>query len=220
MDSKPLTDQQIKKPETFTDWVRLKLKKLLDSVGGFFNRLGIHPNVITIISLVGNIIGAVFVAFGHLTIGGLIVLVTAPLDAIDGTMARLRGEVTKWGAFVDSVSDRYSELLLLGALVVHFWNFGGKPDYLHIGITYLAACGAVLVSYIKARAESLGYEAKIGFLSRLERYIVLLPCIIIGYPQVAVWILAVFGNFTALQRIYYVRKQVYAELKKKKESGL
>jgi CDP-diacylglycerol--glycerol-3-phosphate 3-phosphatidyltransferase len=215
MELQPLTNTTVKKPETFTDWVRLKLKKLLDAIGGFFNRLGIHPNVITIISLVGNIIGSIFVALGHVTIGGLIVLVTAPLDAIDGTMARLRGEVTKWGAFVDSVSDRYSELLLLGALVLHFWQ---KQDFLSLGVTYLAACGAVLVSYIKARAESLGYEAKIGFLSRLERYIVLIPCLIFNIPQIAIWILAIFGNFTALQRIYHVRRQVYNELKKKKEN--
>jgi len=79
------TDQ---KPETFTDWVRIKLKNVLDAIAGFFNRLGIHPNIITISSLAGNITGAVFVGFGHLTIGGLIVLVTAPLDAIDGAMAR------------------------------------------------------------------------------------------------------------------------------------
>jgi len=62
----------------------------------------------------------------------------------------------------------------------------------------------------------LGYEAKIGFLSRLERYIVLIPCLIFNIPQIAIWVLAILGNFTALQRIYHVRKQVYAELKKNK----
>jgi CDP-diacylglycerol---glycerol-3-phosphate 3-phosphatidyltransferase len=210
-----LSDITTKKPETFTDWIRLKFKKILETIGGFFNHLGIHPNLITIISLIGNIIGAVFVAFGHLTIGGLVILVTAPLDAIDGTMARLRGEVTKWGAFVDSVSDRYSELIILGALVIHFWQ---KGDFLSIAITYLAACAAVLVSYVKARAEALGYEAKIGFLSRLERYIILIPSIIFNFPQSAIWILAIFGNFTALQRIYHVRKQVFDEIKLKKEN--
>lgn len=216
MESKPLTHNDVKQPETFTDRARRKFKKILDAVGGFFNRLGIHPNVITSISLIGNIVGAVFIALEPSTvIGGLIVLATAPLDAIDGTMARLRGEATKWGAFVDSVSDRYSELILLGGLVVHFWL---KEDFLSLGITYLAACGSVLVSYVKARAESLGYEAKIGFLSRLERYIVLVPCLIINLPQIAVWILAIFGNFTTLQRIYHVRKQVYDELKKEKEN--
>lgn len=215
MESEPLTHNNLEQPETFTDRVRKKFKKILDAVGGFFNRLGIHPNVVTSISLIGNIIGAVFVALEPTTIvGGLIVLATAPLDAIDGTMARLRGEASKWGAFVDSVSDRYSELILMGGLVVHFWI---KQDFLSLGVTYLAACGSVLVSYVKARAESLGYEAKIGFMSRLERYIVLIPCLIINLPQIAIWLLAILGNFTALQRIYHVRKQVYNELREKKE---
>ncbi len=210
-----MRNPEVKQQTTFTDKVRLRLKKILDAIGVLLNKTGLHPNIITIIGLCGNIIATVFVALGKITIGGLIVLVAAPLDAFDGAMARARGEVSDWGAFVDSVSDRYAELLLLGGLS---WYFIAKGDQLSVIITYLAAVGAVCVSYVKARAESLGFEAKTGLLSRLERYLVLIPCLVINQPRIAIWILAILGNFTALQRIYTVRRQVYARLKLEKEN--
>jgi CDP-diacylglycerol---glycerol-3-phosphate 3-phosphatidyltransferase len=191
--------------------MRLVFKGIIDPVASFLNRIGLHPNTVTILGLAGNAVGAVVIAFGHVTLGGIIVLLFAPLDVLDGTMARMRGEVTSLGAFVDSVTDRYSELMLLGGLSFYFLQHNNPLATI---VTYFAACGAVLVSYIKARAESLGYSAKIGFLSRLERYIVLIPCLIINIPIVAVWILAIFGNFTAIQRIYYVRKQAWSSAKK------
>ena len=191
---------------TFTDQMRGVFKGIIEPVAAFLNRIGFHPNTVTILGLVGNAAGAVFIALGNITLGGIIVLIFAPLDVLDGTMARMRGEVTTLGAFVDSVTDRYSELMLLGGLSFYFLQHNNALATI---VTYVAACGAVLVSYVKARAESLGYEAKIGFLSRLERYIVLIPCLIFNIPIVAVWILAIFGNFTALQRIYYVRKQAW-----------
>ena len=196
---------------TFTDRMRQVFKRIIDPAAAFLNRIGLRPNTVTILGLVGNAAGAVLIALGHISLGGIIVLIFAPLDVLDGTMARMRGEVTTLGAFVDSVTDRYSELMLLGGLVVYFLQ---RNDPAATVVTYFAACGAVLVSYVKARAESLGYEAKIGFLSRLERYIVLIPCLILNIPIVAVWILAIFGNFTALQRIYYVRKQAWNSVKK------
>jgi CDP-diacylglycerol--glycerol-3-phosphate 3-phosphatidyltransferase len=200
------------KQMTFTDKMRGMFKGVIEPIAAFLNHIGLHPNTVTILGLFGNAAGAVLVALGHISIGGIIVLIFAPLDILDGTMARLRGEVTNLGGFVDSVSDRYSELMLLGGLVYYFLS---QNNALATMATYVAACAAVLVSYVKARAESLGYEAKIGFLSRLERYIVLIPCLILNIPAVAVWVLATFGNFTALQRIYSVRKQARKTTKEK-----
>jgi CDP-diacylglycerol--glycerol-3-phosphate 3-phosphatidyltransferase len=201
---------------TFTDRMRRLFKGILDPIARFFIKIGLRPNNVTTLSLLGNIAGAIFIGFGQVTIGGLVVLLSAPLDALDGTMARMRGEVTRWGAFVDSVSDRYSELILLGGVLVHFLL---KQDLLSCFVTYLAACGAVLVSYVKSRAETMDYEAKIGFLSRLERYIVLIPCLVFNIPIIAIWILAIFGNFTALQRIFHVRKQAWNEIKTQQQKG-
>jgi CDP-diacylglycerol--glycerol-3-phosphate 3-phosphatidyltransferase len=80
-------------------------------------------------------------------------------------------------------------------------------------MTYAAAAGSVLVSYNKARAESLGFDAKIGVLTRVERYLVLAPALVFNLPFLGVTLIAVFANITALQRILYVRKQAYARMK-------
>lgn len=195
-----------KEPVTFTDFLRKTFKHTLDPVGAFLNRLGLMPNTVTVLGLAGNIVGAYFLATGHLTTGGIIILFMAPVDALDGTMARLRGQPTELGAFVDSVTDRYSELVILGGLLFHFLSTGQQ---LAVILTYLAAAGSILVSYIRARAQAVGYDTKIGILSRVERFIVLVPCLIFNIPIVAMWIMAVLTNFTALQRIWHVRKQYY-----------
>lgn len=189
---------------TFSDQMRVVFKGVLDPIGAFFNRLGIYPNTMTILGLVGNIIGAILIALGHMTIGGIIVLVMGIVDTLDGTMARLRGMSSEFGAFVDSVTDRYSELAIFGGLLYFFLH---KGDWLFVLAIYLAASGAVLVSYVRARAASVGMDTKVGFLSRFERYLVLAPSLIFNIPMVGVWIIAVFANFTAIQRIVDVRRQ-------------
>ena len=194
-------DQESK---TFSDYLRRIFKGILDKIGTFLNELGIRPNVITTAGLVGNIIAGVMIAMGHLFWGGVIAMVTSPLDALDGTMARLRNENSRYGAFVDSVTDRYSEVALYSGLLVHFIINGTWQDAL---LVFFAAIGSILVSYIRAKAEALNYSAKIGLFTRVERYLVLIPGIILGIPRISLWILAILSNFTALQRFWYVRKQ-------------
>jgi CDP-diacylglycerol--glycerol-3-phosphate 3-phosphatidyltransferase len=189
--------------KTLTDYLRLWFKWVLDPLGRFFNSLGITPIMMTMLGLVGNTVGAYYLARGELLTGGILVALMTPIDALDGTMARLRGEASNWGAYVDSVSDRYSELIIYGGLLYHFLNIG---DTLGGMLTFAAAAGSVLVSYVKARAEGLGYEAKVGLLTRAERYLVLAPSLIFHQLYIGIGILAIFANITALQRIWYVRK--------------
>lgn len=196
------------KRPTFTDLMRVRFKGILDPFGAFFNRLGIMPNTMTILGLLGNATGAVFLARGQMLIGGLIILAMGPIDALDGTMARLRGEPSDFGAFVDSVTDRYSELVILGGLLIYY---AMQQNFTGLVLTYLAAAGSVLVSYTRARAQSLGKETKVGILTRLERYLVLSPSLIFNIPLVGLGILAVFSNVTALQRIIDVRRQFRGE---------
>jgi CDP-diacylglycerol---glycerol-3-phosphate 3-phosphatidyltransferase len=204
-----------KKPFILTDYLRKRFKGFLDPLGAFLNRLGLMPNTVTILGLVGNVIAALFLARGDMIIGGLIALAMGPIDALDGTMARLRGEPKEFGAFVDSVTDRYSELVLFGGLL---YFYSSQGNWLMTLSVYLAAAGSVLVSYVRARGQSLGMDTKVGLLSRFERYIILCPSLILSFvhigpvnlAQVGIWIIAIFANITALQRIADVRRQARA----------
>src|ERR1041385_1479169 len=117
---KTVNSMPVKK--TLTDYLRLWFKWFLDPLGGFFNRLGITPIMMTMLGLIGNTVGAFYLARGNMLVGGLLVALMTPVDALDGTMARLRGEASDWGAFVDSVSDRYSELIIFGGLLYYFMS--------------------------------------------------------------------------------------------------
>ena len=190
--------------KTFTDYMRGWFKGIVDPLGAFFNRIGVTPNMMTMLGLLGNIVGAWFLAQGNMFLGGVFVLVCTPFDALDGTMARLRGEANEFGAFVDSVTDRYSELFILGGLLYYFTTHN---DHLSTIAVYMAAAGSVLVSYVKARADSLKFDANVGILTRMERYLVIAPLLLFNLPVVAAWIVAVLANVTALQRIWRVRQQ-------------
>jgi CDP-diacylglycerol--glycerol-3-phosphate 3-phosphatidyltransferase len=201
------TDTTSKK--TFTDYLRLWFKWVLDPLGRFFLWLGLTPNMVTMLGLLGNAVGAYFLARGEFLTGGILVALMTPIDALDGTMARLRGEASDWGAYVDSVSDRYSELIIYGGLLYHFLTVGDVTGGM---LTFGAAAGSVLVSYVRARAEGLGYEAKVGLLTRAERYIVLAPSLVFKFVYVGLGILAFFANITAVQRIWHVRRLAHSRL--------
>lgn len=195
-----------KKPSSLSDYMRIWFKWILDPIGGFLNRLGLMPNTVTILGLIGNTVGAVLIARGQIFWGGVLILLMGPVDAVDGTMARLRKMESKFGAFVDSVTDRYTELVILAGLLYFFLQ---QQNTLACMLTYFAAAGSVLVSYTKARAEALGYDAKIGVLTRVERYLVLAPLLLANQPLIAMWIISILSNVTALQRILFVRKQAH-----------
>jgi CDP-diacylglycerol---glycerol-3-phosphate 3-phosphatidyltransferase len=188
---------------TLTDLLRARFKGFLDPIGAFFNKIGLMPNTMTILGLIGNTVGAYFLAQGKMSMGGVFILAMGPVDALDGTMARLSGEPSNFGAFVDSITDRYSELVIFGGLLVYYLQQG---DWLASLLVYMAAAGSILVSYVRARGQSLGYDTKIGLLTRLERYLVLAPALLLNQPMIALWIIAIFANITALQRILDVRR--------------
>lgn len=193
-----------KEPRTFTDYLRVIFGKLLTNIGIALNNIGIHPNMLTVAGVVGNIIGAFYVSQGDFFTGGLIITLVGPVDALDGAVARARGEPQEFGAFVDSVSDRYIELFIFSGLL---WHYMGEHNLVAGLLIFFAASGSVLVSYVRARAESLGFEAKVGLLTRVERYLVVGPSILFGYPLFGILIVAVGANLTAIHRIFHVRKQ-------------
>jgi CDP-diacylglycerol--glycerol-3-phosphate 3-phosphatidyltransferase len=190
--------------------MRVRFKGVLDPIARVLLGVGLMPNTITLTGLAGNALGAYFLAQGNFLVGGLLVLIMGPIDALDGAMARLRGEASDFGAFVDSVTDRYSELFIYGGLLA---TFVATRQMTLILLTFVAAAGSVLVSYVKARAESLQFDARGGMLTRFERYLVLAPALLLtglGVEQAAlvgIGLIAVLANITALQRIRAVRQQ-------------
>jgi CDP-diacylglycerol--glycerol-3-phosphate 3-phosphatidyltransferase len=191
-------------PLTLSDALRIRFKGLLDGIAGFLNRLGLMPNTVTLAGLLGNLVAGVMLGYGRFLGGGILVLVMGALDSIDGSMARLRGERTDFGAFADSVSDRYSELAIFGGLLAYYL---GRGDDLMVLATFLATAGSVLVPYVRARAESVGFQARGGMMGRFERYLVLAPTLILGAPWLGIVLIALLANLTAVQRIYSVRRQ-------------
>lgn len=194
---------QHKDPVTFTDRLRISFNWILEPTAVFLNRLGVRANMVTLAGLVGISIGAYFLSQGKFTLGGVMFLLMTPLDALDGPLARLRGEPQDFGGFVDSVTDRYSELVIYAGLLWYAQSHGDPPFVMAI---YFAAFGSVLVSYIRARAQSVGLEAKVGWFSRVERYLILAPSLLFGLPFIGVSLIAIGANFTAVQRILHVRQ--------------
>jgi phosphatidylglycerophosphate synthase len=195
-----------KKRLTFTDWMRVRLKGIIEPAADLFIRLGIHPNTMTLIGLSGNIVGALFLAFGYMRVGGLFILVSGPFDGLDGTMARRLNQPSKFGAFVDSVTDRWSEMFIFMGLLFYYAQQG---QILACMLVFAATMGSVMVSYTKARAEALGFDCNVGVLTRMERYLVMAPALLLNVPIVALWVIAVLANVTAIQRTAYVRKQAF-----------
>jgi Phosphatidylglycerophosphate synthase len=191
------------KPD-FEAFLRKNFQAPLDSIAGFLLKLGITANLITLFGLVGNIVAAYLIARGQLLAGGLVAAFIAPLDAVDGALARKAGVVGKFGAFLDSVVDRYDEMILLAGVLYYFQT---QTYTLGVMLTYAALCGSVLVSYTRARAEGLGFSGKAGIFSRIERAVVLILGLVFNQLFISVGIIAILANVTALQRIFFVWKQ-------------
>lgn len=187
---------------TFTERLRINFAWALDPAVEFLDRIGLHPNQLTILGLVGATGAAFLVSQGWFVWGGVVILLTGPIDALDGALARRRGEPQEFGAFVDSVTDRYSELVLYAGLL---WVALARADQSFVLAVYFAAFGSVLVSYVRARAQSLGFEAKGGLLSRVERFLLMAGFLLLNEPEYGVTFIAIGANLTALQRIWHVR---------------
>ncbi|HUW13503.1 MAG TPA: CDP-alcohol phosphatidyltransferase family protein [Anaerolineae bacterium] len=186
-----------------TKLVRRYTMWITEPIARFFIFVGASPNHVTLLGLLLMAGVAVVIALGHLRVAGLLILIAAGADGVDGVMARLQDRTSRFGAFFDSSLDRYSEALTLLGLFVFFQRQG---DLQALSLIYVAIVGSLMVSYTRARAESLGLSCQRGILTRVERVIVLIVTLLLGQARIGLWILAVLSNFTALQRIYFVWK--------------
>jgi CDP-diacylglycerol--glycerol-3-phosphate 3-phosphatidyltransferase len=194
---------------TPTEWMRARLRGVAEPIADFLIRLGVTPNMMTVAGLGLNVAGALLIANGQMTLGGLLILVGGPFDGLDGTMARRLGQSSKFGAFVDSVTDRWSEMLIFMGLLYYYLHSPDPNAWLYGLLVFAATMGSVMVSYTKSRAESLGFDCNVGVLTRMERYLVMAPALVLNLPWLACWIVAILANLTALQRLWHVRTQAW-----------
>jgi CDP-diacylglycerol--glycerol-3-phosphate 3-phosphatidyltransferase len=185
-------------------------------------RLGINPNVVTILGLLLSIVTALVIASGHIRAGGALVLFAGIFDMLDGAMARVSNAATTFGAFLDSTLDRYSESIILGGLLFYalqrpglheaLWPWANEQQWM-IVLVFVAAVGSLMVSYAKARAEGLGLECKTGLLARPERVVILALGLLTGTTIWALMLLAVLSHVTAIERIVHVWRATSQSLK-------
>ncbi len=199
-------------PQTLTDRLRMLVQSPLDRCASGLARFGIDPDWITFAGLLMVAVAAVFLAKGEFLVGGLILVLSLPLDALDGAVARAIGRSDAFGMVLDSTMDRYADGFIFAAFSYYF----AAHQRLEMMMLALAALvGSYLVSYVRARADDamVGVGTTVGFFTRLERVIVILVMTIgSGWLEstlpleIGTLVLALGTNITALQRLWYVNK--------------
>lgn len=189
---------------SFTGTIGSGFGKVLSALVRWLTLSGIHPNALTLIGLVVNGVAAWILARGEFLYGGLIILSAAVFDLTDGAVARSANKVTRFGAFLDSVMDRYSDLILLTGLLVHYARI---ERFSYIVLTAVVMTGTVLVSYSRARAENLIPKCKVGFMERPERIVLLIIGALFDRMAPVLWVMAVLSNLTVVHRIVHTWKE-------------
>ena len=192
----------------FGEIVRKQSQFFLRPLARFFQWTGITPNALTMLGFILMVAVGGIIAQGYLLLGGILIIAVVILDAVDGLMARMMKRTTKFGAFLDSTLDRFSEAALFLGLFMHLAREPGRK--LEQILTFAALAGSLLVSYVRARAEGINVPLKDGFLTRFERIFILCTGLILNQYLLttALFLLAVLSNFTALQRMYLVWRYI------------
>ena len=185
----------------FTEWLRKVSRGIVQPLARLLSRLGISANIVTILGCLLTVGVATVLATGRLQLGGILLIAAAGIDGLDGSLARLNGRATRFGAFLDSVLDRISESAVLLGLA---WWYLGQPGIVEELLAYIAIAGSFMVSYARARAEGIGVPCRVGLFTRVERSVLLIVALILGLTVPALWILAVGTWLTTIHRIVAV----------------
>jgi CDP-diacylglycerol---glycerol-3-phosphate 3-phosphatidyltransferase len=171
-----------------------------------FVKTPITPNMLTLFGLVLNIGVAVLLATGHLVAGGVMVIVAGLFDMLDGALARITSRMSAFGAFLDSVVDRYSEAVVLLGLFLYYYPQPGNQGLISVVLIYAILFGSMMISYARARAGALHIQNEVGLMARPERIVLIALGLL--FPTVLLlpilWILAIGTQITAIQRIIHV----------------
>ena len=171
-------------------------------------RLGVSPNLLTVLSFVGCAAAGASFAVDRIAAAFILLVLSGILDMVDGRVAEFSGRTSRFGAMLDSTLDRYAEFALFGGLI---WRF--RSGWI-AGLAALALAGSIMVSYTRARAEGLGFECREGLAQRPERFAAIATAAFFGFVfpvfdvamAIALGIIALFGNITAVQRVLIVRR--------------
>ena len=177
---------------------------LLRSIVTGLISLGITPNHLTVLGVIMSVITAFAFARGHFPLAGWLLIVAGFFDTVDGEVARSSNSVTSFGAFFDSIMDRYSDLIVYLGIMIHYGIHDRMGYVVQVGVVMM---GSVLTSYARARAESLIPSCKVGFLERPERIVLLIIGAFYKLDPV-LWVLAILSNWTVVHRIIYTRSQL------------
>jgi CDP-diacylglycerol--glycerol-3-phosphate 3-phosphatidyltransferase len=173
----------------------------------------IHPNVLTFLGLVINMVAAYMLAVGQFRWGGAVIIGAGLFDMVDGRVARETNRVTRFGGFFDSVLDRYSDLALLVGLLVWYGSIN-RPYY--VVLTAIAMIASVMISYTRARAENSIPMCKVGFMERPERVVLVIIGALFDHMAPVLWVIAVLGNLTVVHRMIFT----WQEAKRLEEAQL
>lgn len=212
------------------NWLQDGFVRLLNPVIVLSSNLGLNPNTFTVLGLILNIVAAVVIISepSSIHLAGLFILLGGVCDILDGKLARSSGQETRFGALFDSSIDRYSEVVMFFGIAAFYVR---GDNYLLSVVSFAALGGSMMVSYVRARAEGLGFEAKMGLMQRPERVVIIGAGALFYYPlfhltlfhvtgysvtllDISIWAVAIFANITAIQRINFVYKQDKSKIKK------
>jgi phosphatidylglycerophosphate synthase len=182
-----------------------RLGHFLDAPFGVLaRRIPFSPNVLSVTGFIVTAIAA-FVIPHDIRIGGICILTGGILDMLDGMVARTTGRATKFGAYLDSVLDRYSDAFLFLSIA---WYLAANGDHTGSFLSIGTLVGAFLISYARARAEGLGESCHTGIMERPERIILLIFATLTGWIVPVLWILFILTHFTVMQRVHYAWKRM------------
>ncbi|MBN1579465.1 MAG: CDP-alcohol phosphatidyltransferase family protein [Anaerolineae bacterium] len=178
---------------------------LFTPLAKWLQQMGVSANTVTLFGFIFNLLAGGVLVMGKIQLAAILITVGGLLDGLDGLLARVSAQVSPFGAFFDSVLDRWSEIVVFLGLLL-WYQRAGLP--VEVVLIYIAMASSLLVSYTRARAEGVGAQCKRGLFTRLERVVVLVAGLVLQQVTIALWILAVFATITALQRIYFTWKYI------------
>ncbi len=182
--------------------VRERTRGWLTGVASVVARTGVTPDILTVLGFALSVVAGGLLARGAFAAGAGVLILGALFDTLDGSLARVTGRTSTFGAFLDSTLDRFSEAVVYLGLLFYF---SGQPGgRVEVVLSYVAIVGSLMVSYTRARAEGLGIDCRVGLFTRMERLAVLILGLLVGRVRVVLWIVALGSLLTALQRMWHV----------------